>query len=375
MQENLISIILPVYNAEEYISEAIESLINQTYQNIQIICVNDGSTDSSSSIIHKYASQDKRIVVIEQENLGVAVARNKGLELAIGSYIMFCDSDDFLELDMCKKMLDAIVSTNVGIAVCSAHVFASSNINRNISFIQRKFDFKTSGIFSLDDYTFLSSLGNELWNKIFKTEIIRKYNIKFPENIWCDDRAFVMKYLSCAQNAYILKDKLYQYRLTPNSYCENVQNNKFKKFFDTVYAMQDVKNFYVKNKLLEKYKYYFAEKVAFSFDFYYKTCDRYNQKDFISSHKQLLNDIFLEEDFLGKNFKIYLLKKKKVSSIVKILNNEKGCVCLSKIFSVKNKDIYKTITICGLKVKLKNKKLIEKQKQIKLNERIIDLSM
>ena len=99
-QEELISIIIPIYNAEKYIERCINSLKNQTYKNIEIICINDGSTDNSLNILKRIAITDNRITIIEQENKGVSVARNKGIESAKGKYIMFLDADDWFELTL-----------------------------------------------------------------------------------------------------------------------------------------------------------------------------------------------------------------------------------------------------------------------------------
>ena len=99
----LISIIVPVYNVEKYLAECLDSLINQTYQYIEIICVNDGSVDNSKSILEEYASKDYRIKIINQNNQGLSAARNPGMREASGKYIMFVDSDDWIDLCTCKE--------------------------------------------------------------------------------------------------------------------------------------------------------------------------------------------------------------------------------------------------------------------------------
>ena len=103
-----VSIIVPIYNTEKYIKECLLSLLNQTYKNIEIICIDDGSTDDSLSIVEKYAKLDKRIVILTQKHKGVSAARNMGLKAMTGNYVMSCDSDDFFRLDavaLCIKML------------------------------------------------------------------------------------------------------------------------------------------------------------------------------------------------------------------------------------------------------------------------------
>ena len=117
-----ISVIIPVYNAEQYLTETIDSLINQTLANIEIICIDDGSTDGSLALLKKYAKRDKRIKVYHQKNAGVATARNEGLRRASGKYIMWCDSDDTYTPNMCLKMFNIMERRRVDLAICSQNV-------------------------------------------------------------------------------------------------------------------------------------------------------------------------------------------------------------------------------------------------------------
>lgn len=359
-----ISIIIPVYNSEKYLDTCLNSLINQTFKDIEIICINDGSMDNSLNILEKYAQTDKRIIVINQENSGVAVARNKGLKTATGNYVMFCDSDDYYHPDMCKTMLNKLTKENVDTVMCSANVFSDFKSTRDLKMVQEHYNNKDDHLCSLNDWKNKLLLSNELWNKIFKKEIIDKYHICFPEKIWCDDRAFIMKYLACSDNVFVLKDRLYNYRLTPKSYCENVHNKKYKNFYDTIFAMQDVKRFFTQNELMEKNKYYFADKINFSLFAYYGTCDKAHKKDFILKHKELITDLEFDEDFLENYPVINSLKKKGWKNTLNLLEKKENLSLLETIFSIKNRDIHKIATICGIKLKLRNKTLIkEKQKQ------------
>lgn len=113
-----ISIIVPVYNGEKYIERCVDSLIRQTYKNIEIIIVNDGSTDDTLKILNKYAKEDNRIVVITKENSGVTETRNIGIQKSSGDYLCFCDADDWYEPDMCETLIEAIKKYNVKVAVC-----------------------------------------------------------------------------------------------------------------------------------------------------------------------------------------------------------------------------------------------------------------
>lgn len=149
MGEKLVSIIIPVYNAEKYISRCLDSIINQSYKNIQIIVIDDGSTDNGVLILDKYKEDDNRISVYRTENRGVSYARNLGIEKAKGEYFVFVDADDFVQKDMIEKMYYRLLSDGSDICVCNVcetirfllkiRFDIDNNIFRNISYLS-KFD-------------------------------------------------------------------------------------------------------------------------------------------------------------------------------------------------------------------------------------------
>ena len=118
MEDKKVSIIVPVYNTAKYLPKCLDSLINQTYNNIEIICVNDGSTDSSLEILHEYAKEDSRVVVVDSENSGVSIARNKALDIATGEYIMFVDSDDWVDNSFVELLMNEVYKENAQIVKC-----------------------------------------------------------------------------------------------------------------------------------------------------------------------------------------------------------------------------------------------------------------
>ncbi|MBQ8784417.1 MAG: glycosyltransferase family 2 protein [Alphaproteobacteria bacterium] len=121
-----VTVVIPVYNVEKYLEQCLDSVINQTYKDIEIICINDGSTDNSITILEKYALSDNRIKIISQTNQGISAARNAGIKVATGKYITFLDSDDFLSRDAIEKMVTAIENNYVDFVVCQAHAFAET---------------------------------------------------------------------------------------------------------------------------------------------------------------------------------------------------------------------------------------------------------
>ena len=114
-----ISIIIPIYNVKEYLKRCVDSVLNQSYKNIEVILIDDGSTDGSEKICDEYAKKDKRVVVVHQKNSGVSASRNKGIELATGKYIGFVDSDDYIHKDMFEKLYNSLISTSSSISMCN----------------------------------------------------------------------------------------------------------------------------------------------------------------------------------------------------------------------------------------------------------------
>lgn len=201
---NLISIIIPVYNAEKYINRCIKSIVNQSYQNLEIIIVNDGSTDDSLSICETLATQDNRIKVISQDNGGVSKARNTGIRLAKGEYVMFLDSDDYILPDMCKTMLDVLHSKQADCVICGIQEPEGS-----LWCPQKNIDYSTLADFKRE---FIYQLNTELlspcWNKIFKRQLITNM---FNEDIsFGEDLIFDLKYLNnCTRLSFITTPLVY----------------------------------------------------------------------------------------------------------------------------------------------------------------------
>jgi len=129
----LISIIVPIYNVEIYLEKCLNSIINQTYKNIEILLINDGSSDNSLRICKKYQKKDKRIVLINKKNGGLSSARNAGIDKASGNYLLFIDSDDYIEIDMIEKLYNNIKSNNADISICNFFITKKNKDRKNKS--------------------------------------------------------------------------------------------------------------------------------------------------------------------------------------------------------------------------------------------------
>lgn len=251
--DNLISIILPVYNAEKYIERALKSLINQSYKNIEILCIDDGSKDNSYNIIKEF--KDERIKLFRQENSGPAKARNVGLSNSKGEYIMFCDADDWYEPNMCELMLETIIKQNVDFVLCYCNIIDHYNgkLRKPIELSYYKLKYKGYNILGRDEILGCNSI---LWNKIFKKSIIQKGNIKFLSGYEHDDPNFVLKYLYNCYSYYGLEEKLYNYEVNINSVMANyfLKRNE-EKMLDFIYAYNDVVDYVIKNNFREQIQY------------------------------------------------------------------------------------------------------------------------
>ena len=208
-----ISIIAPIYNAEKTLKRCIESLITQVYHNIEIILVDDGSRDGSLDLCKKYGNIDERIRIIEQTNNGVSAARNAGIEAAKGDYIMFCDSDDWVEPDWCDTMLMNFDSENF--IMCGEYIEGEQKILPRKVSTEKKVKEKTK---RAEFYSLKYKMFNVPWNKIFLKSIIDRNNIRFSEKLTNgEDLLFNVKYLSCIPGDIVLLNKCCYHYTWPNA--------------------------------------------------------------------------------------------------------------------------------------------------------------
>ena len=204
-----ISVIVPVFNTAPYLRKCLDSLVDQTFKNIEIICVDDGSTDESPSILKEYAAADPRIRVVMQESLGVSAARNAALQCARAPYFMSCDSDDWFDADMCRVMLETLKREDVDVVICGMHVEydVPEELRENVTeYLRLKYFGKQEVTQELTLVTDVS-----LCNKIYKKSIVDKHGIDFPEGLLFEDAYFYDVYMTAAETIYFLHLPLYHY--------------------------------------------------------------------------------------------------------------------------------------------------------------------
>lgn len=205
--ESLISVIVPVYNAEQSIERCIKAIRKQSFDNIEIILVNDGSKDQSLQICNKHSLEDSRIIVIDKKNGGVSSARNAGLNVAKGDFVMFCDSDDWPESHWCRDMFAHYQEDNL--VMCGCYVEGEQSYLP----YEVKADKGSKWIKKSDYYKLKLANFNVPWNKIFERRIIEEYQIRFDERLTNgEDYLFVLQYLDKISGDILFMDKcLYHY--------------------------------------------------------------------------------------------------------------------------------------------------------------------
>ena len=234
-----ISVIIPVYNAADYLWQCLDTVIHQTLKDIEIILVDDGSTDNSLRICHEYAQKDDRIRVYHQENQGAGIARNTGLKLAKGKYLSFLDADDFFELNMLEKLYDRSFITNSDIVICRSKSLKDKEIESMEWTLKEGFLWKD--IFSLDDYFFSEHMFQVCvgwtWDKLFKTSLIKKYNLQFSNTLHSNDLVFCYSAISVAKSITYIKDELIYHRYHSGSLADS-QERKPEEFMKAILSLK-----------------------------------------------------------------------------------------------------------------------------------------
>lgn len=249
-----VSIIVPIYNAEEYISKCIESLINQTYKNLEIILLNDGSKDNTDSIIKSY--KDKRIKYIKKENTGIGNTRNLGIASSTGDYLMFVDSDDFIELNCVEELLKVVEKKSCDLVV--SDYFLDTTTTYEI-----KFPYKASCI--KDDPSLITKINLGPCNKLYKKELFNNSDSKFIENKKYEDAPFVVSMLCSAKKIGFTNTCLFHYVIKKSG--ETITRDK--RIFDILDIVTIIES------ILKKYEYVDTTNLVVKILTYYIVNSRY----------------------------------------------------------------------------------------------------
>lgn len=236
-----VSVIVPVYNGEKYLTDCLNSIINQSLKDIEIIIVDDGSSDSSLSIINSFAESDNRITVLTQQNLFAGIARNNGFEKATGEYVAFFDCDDLFDENMLYEMYNKAKAVDADICVCSAVKFNNENgENIDYSYSLKANDLPESDVFSSNDisdkiFNFTSPCP---WNKLFKTSFIKSANIKFQKTQRTNDLFFTYLSLASAKKITCVNKPFVKYRTQNKNSLQGSSSSLSLDFYTALYGLK-----------------------------------------------------------------------------------------------------------------------------------------
>ena len=308
-----VSVIMPVYNTEKYLDESLKSILNQTLTDLEIICINDGSTDKSLSILKFYEKLDKRIKIISQENHGQGHARNYGLDIAKGDYIYFMDSDDILELDALEKSYKLCVDKSLDFVM-----FKMINFNEKTNKFYKTNYYEMPRLDKFLDKDIVFSpdeLGDVIFNiavspvnKLYDASFIKRVNVKFPENLIFEDNVFFWEFIFETKRIYFLKEYLYIRRV----HADSTTSGGSKRLVDAIK---------INNMIFDIFKSY-------------NLFDKFSRKLYNKKMRSLTNRL----EQINNDDKIYFYNQ--IKKDFKTMDNPEK---FTKLLSQKNKNFYNSI--------------------------------
>lgn len=278
-----VSVIVPVYNTEKYLRCCMDSVIGQTLRDIEIVCVNDGSTDDSLAILQEYAAKDERIKIINQENKGLSAARNAGLKVATADYISFIDSDDFVHLTFLERLYNAIQDTNCDIAGCDfAKIRGKREVLPSQKGVEKIYEPALNVLLNRKNFIHFN-----VWNKLYKRELIR--GIPFIEGMYYEDWVFNTCVFAGAKSFVWISAPLYGYRISENSIMRS--SYSLKKMNDYVIGIEGVRNFFYENypSMWEQVK---QTRVARTIKMMMNSAIRSKDAEILSQTKRILKELY-----------------------------------------------------------------------------------
>ncbi len=298
-----VSVIVPVYNVENYLRRCLDSVINQTLEDIEIICINDGSTDSSLEILNEYSKIDDRIIVSSQENQGVSVARNHGIKIAKGEYFYFIDPDDWIELECLDKLYWHAVYNNSDIVLFNSIEHQKNNELRERIYLPTDEDIDyTNFVFDVHyNKSLLLNKFNVVWSILYKSSLIKDNNIKFPRLRMFEDAVFHVETLILAKRISYVPEFLHHY----NRLNQNSLQNKTTKYNKRLALFEGIDKI---EEILNKYGYYEEFKIRF-----FKFKIKQNMLNF-----KMINNEEFKEEFYNKLWKDFTKMKLNPSTLEKL---------------------------------------------------------
>ncbi len=315
-----ISLIVPVYNVENYLKECLDSIVNQSFRDIEIICIDDGSTDGSLDILKEYAEFDDRFVIYATKHMGAGVARNKGIELSRGKYLQFLDADDYFESDMLKILYDKAEEMQADLVVCSARkvdntgsIIESGNPNWPLNVTSVPLDIP----FSWRDYpeNIFSLFCVIPWNKLYLASLIKKHKLYFQNLKSSNDVGFSHIARICAERIVVINKELINYRYKRNG---SISTYRADYTINIVEACKFVKNFLLQKGLYNQLEYAFSTAFKNHLRAGIAHCNDKQYENFLKQFSetepelmQKYKDVFIK-DFITIEYINNFIKNKKV---------------------------------------------------------------
>jgi len=305
-----VSVIVPIYNSEDYLTECLDSILNQTLKSIEIICVNDGSLDDSGKILKDYQEKDPRIVIINKKNGGLSSARNSGIVVATGEYIGFIDSDDWIDEFYFEKLYQAAKSNNADISMGNFKWFSQkSKLLEQVSWVSKIMKSIKSEIVTevLDRKKIIVT--STVCNKLFSRDFINTNNFLFYEGLFWEDNPFTITTTIKANKICIIRDVFYHCRKHENSITGTAAFDR--KPFDIFEIMKNLKTFFDSEDIDTKagYQHYYDELIYFNY--YSHLFDRVQskyRKEFYLRIKDEFNNLNRDSiEHLSNNFVAFRL--------------------------------------------------------------------
>lgn len=317
MEQIKVSVIIPVFNVEKYLEQCLDSVVNQTLSEIEIICVDDGSTDNSLNILEKYSEQYDNIIVLKQENAGAGAARNNGMKIAKGEYLSFLDADDFFELNMLELAYNKAKSDKADFVVFNSdQYYEDTNEYKNINWTLRYGKIPPYTPFKhrqMTDNIFKVFVG-WAWDKLFSREFVEKYKLKFQEQRTSNDMLFVFSAVALADRITVVeKDKKLAHQRRNNK--SSLSNTREKSWMCFYNALVELKKRLVEENL---YKEMEQDFVNYALHFSLWNLSTIAEPTYSMLKEKLCNEWFSELEISGKE-ESYFYNKKEYAQYMELI--------------------------------------------------------
>lgn len=311
----IISIIVPVYNTEKYLKKCIDSIVNQKLSELEIILINDGSTDMSLNILRDYESKYDNIILINKENEGQGVARNKALDISRGNYIAFVDSDDFIEPNMLELMYNKIIDENLDMVISNyKYVNESGQQIKDNNIILSENEIIDT-LECMKRFLITNTIEGFSCNKLFKKSLFD--NIRYPANMKYEDIPTVATLIANSKRIGFINKKLYNYVIRKDSTTSSQTVINTVDYLKSLYMVGETINKFNIDNLLEEYEYYYSKRVANCVYGFLKTNNsKADKRNFIIYSEKYLKRISKTSIAFSNR---YFIITDKIKIIIKIL--------------------------------------------------------